>query len=96
MNGSKRRYWLQGGLIFLVVGILLIGFQYLNQCVDNCPAKLIDKIFYITVIPIVPLVDKIMRIEDNWLTIIFPLYFFIAGAFIGWIYGLLSTIKQKV
>ncbi len=104
---KKKKYWLRGGIILLVIiGILFFysTYNYFVQCIpesESCPKPLpysyiILQIVSVLLIPIIPLLLIINSTYDNMNIIgyiIMTFYIFLVGSLIGWLYGI---IKNKL
>lgn len=92
---EKKYYWLKGGIILLIIGsliFLLDGFTTPTcKLGADCPRTFLNYVNTFLIFPIIPLVEKVTSIEDSWLILIIPIYFFILGTVLGLIYGLIRS-----
>lgn len=91
-------YWLKGGIIGLIVGLIstpfILGFGlYYGDCIGYCISPVWFKIFfYISGWSIQVLGPTLPPFMDGLLIILIPATYLFYGVVIGWLYG---KIKGK-
>ena len=95
---KEKRYWLRGGLIGLVVGIVatiaIIPLTYSAEGSDQIPAWL-DAFFYMSMW-LADFTDKLLPyFMDGAVVVLIPITYFLYGAIIGWIYGKMKNRGEK-
>lgn len=107
---SKKKYWLRGGIVGIVIGIVISfpGFyQYMSSSnalchVIACPPAQHDIYFFISNI------KDTFQGKDTWgigfgpidllFTLLYPggILAILIGVFLGWIYGKIKNRKLKI
>jgi hypothetical protein len=106
-NRKKKKYWLIGGEVGAIIGLLiclvsmLTLLSYNSQCnnADNCMIdapqyiKASYQVFSVCSYPIIEFINSGKMFEISYIilgVLILILEYFIIGAIIGWIYGVLK------
>jgi len=109
MINEKKRYWLMGGIIGLLIGGLIILHMITFGCnpiplggnINPCSGTVettIALLEFMIMLPIMTFVGWIQIIDTNKILsfITFLAYFFLIGSLIGYIYGRIKNKNQDI
>ncbi|MFH0769981.1 MAG: hypothetical protein V1926_01245 [Candidatus Peregrinibacteria bacterium] len=89
--------WLRWGLGSVALSTALLLYDmFFDRCVDDCPLSVLDHILRLSTYPIASIIIRISKIEDNWLLLVFPIYFFLFGIFLNWTYHIIRKVILKL